>query len=882
MALHPRSAAAWNLEGLIQDAQRHFKGGERAFETALRLAPSVATYNNLGNHFVLTGQPGKAERAYRSALRLDPHHLSSRISLIALLLKPCLSSDTVADRFADRERGAASKRVSACGGQALPLFAGFSTQDLALPEVEYLRVKALLAAGQTDKALQTARGAMERSPNDPKLSYSVGMAFLQAGDPASAIPFLEHTKRLSSSVNPELLLALATAEFGAHHPARSSFLRVSQLRPDWWQPYYYLGRLADEDKQYLQASFWLVKAEKLAPTEPLIAAALANVCEKQEFWLDALDEWQRYLKLRPRDTRAYLELAIAADMGGSQDLAMKAMTRYLAAFPGDAEGQYLMALIDLDSGRPGEALDALHISVRLLPRNVAAWTTLGDEAMKRNGFAKAMSDFKQALAVNSRYAPALVGQARVYDAEGRPDLALPLLIHATTLDPRNALAYYWLAHVYERTGNQAQSRHAAAMFERLRDPSSQSIGGRGLLSYIRTTVQLTPEERERHYREFLEAALKARPDDPRLLCRLGVAELSDGPSAPALAMLHRALVPSLPYADALATARSLESGAHKELALDFYNLALRKPEALTDARAALGKARFFIQSGDSLAALNVLSAIPAAAAPRGEAADLAGFVYSRLGKDPQALAAFRVAVQLDPHQEAFYRDAAVFLASRGRWEDASKLLDAGRSRCPGAPALDLTEAILLQLSGKSSQAQQTLSHLSINLSQPWLAPDQRLAGLLLGVSYYVNGKIPQASRLFQQLTLSDPKLALAWYYRALIASEGGHATEALAWVDRSLELNSHYAPALYLRGKIFKGSGQLVRAGQDLDAAAAADPGWSAPHYLLGQIYFTQGDTVRASKEQALVQQLDAHAQGSQSANLRAFLDQSIFPAKAD
>lgn len=865
LAGHPKSAAAWNLRGLIEDSQRRFDEGERSFQEALRLSPSASVYNNLGNHHLLVHRPAEAAKNFQQALRLEPGHFPSRLSLISL--------------FAEGQ-GCSSGAASDCAREALALFEGFTGDQQKLPEVEALRARALLAAGEKEHAFAAATSAVAANSGNARLAYTLGSEFQKAGEPAAAVTFFQQ----ALSAQPELQkdfgfrLELATAKYQAHQPARGDFLELAELQPKAWQPDYYLGRIAEDSKQYLEASTWLVKAQELAPGEPVVAAALANVAARQQFYLDAVDEWQRYLRLRPQDAKAFRALAVVAALGRLHDLAVKSIQRYLAAYPDDAEGQYFMALMEQDAGQAAEAKKALDASLRLNPANAPAWTTRGSMAMRENDLAGAAEDLRQALQVDGRYVPALVAAAELHARQGHSELALPLLEQAVKLDPQNVTATYQLALAYRRTGNLKQADQASAVFKRLEAAGNRSQGARGLLEYLRTDVPLTPAERREHYLQFLKNSLKDRPDNPRILARLGAAELGGGETAAALATLKSALQPSLPYEDALSTARALVASHQPQLALKFYDQALTQAPAQTDASAALEKAQLLLRLGLAHQALEVLDAVPAQAEPKGQAADLAGLVYARLGEDAEALAAFRVALSLAPRQPAIYRDTAIFLASREQWNDALKLLEVAESRCSASPLLTLNKAILLQLSGRAKEAQAALESLAFHADDPALTPDQRLAALLLGISYYTTDQRGDAARVFEELTQVDPKLAPAWYYRALIASER-KPQEALKWVSRSLEFDPRYAQALYLRGKLLKQAGRLKEARRDLEAAAAVDSEWSSPHYLLGQIYRQQGNTARARQEQKLVERLNARPQASQSADLRDFLSQMAIGA---
>jgi len=66
----------------------------------------------------------------------------------------------------------------------------------------------------------------------------------------------------------------------------------------------------------------------------------------------------------------------------------------------------------------------------------------GMKAVQENRLEEALTDFRQAKKLNSKYAPALVGEAQVLTLQNAWDEALNLLNRAIKLDPEFAIAYH--------------------------------------------------------------------------------------------------------------------------------------------------------------------------------------------------------------------------------------------------------------------------------------------------------------------------------------------------------------------------------------------------------------------------------------------------------
>jgi tetratricopeptide (TPR) repeat protein len=870
LAIHPRSAHAWMLDGVVEDSLGHLDAGGRAWRKVLELNPSAAAVTDWGNHLVLTGDSDGAERAFQKALQLDPRDGSARFNLVRLLLIDPGCRQRRSDFHADLQGPGPAETgdpptpkdaaVPECATRAHRLAGGFTAADESAPDVIELTLRADLAARDYSAATAMAVSALRNPRPDPRLLYTLASDLTIWGRPADAVPLLRRTIAALPSPPADLRLQLATAEFYAALPsAEGDFRRLLRDSPKRWEPYYFLGQIAMRAHNPAQATYELIRAQQLAPRQPEIAAALAAVASSQQFWLDAMDQWRLYTKLRPDDAEGWRQLAIAAQMGQAGAVAVSSMQHYLDMAPMDFRSWYLLAIIEKDRGDLADCEKHLHRVLDLESGYAPAWATLGRLALDRQQLAESHDDFAAALRSQPDYAPALVGMAEWQNRAGHPELARPLLRRAVK-DGGGAAAWYQLAQTYLRLKDSADAAAARREFERQKAyAASHPAGGRGLLDYVREDVTLTPAERRKHYVEFLETVLAARPRDGAVLCRLGIAEIEAGDETKGMAHLRQAIAATVAYSDALITAAALADQRQPEMAEQFYAIALRTPEAQADARAALGLARLQLAKNNPELALRTLNAVPASATPHGDAADLAALAYVRLHQPKQAVAAFNVALQLDPAQPRFYRDAAVFLGSQEAWIPALQLLDAGVRHCPQSVALALDRAVLLQLSGRRQQAEAALQKLALDPGDPNATPDQRLAAVLLGISEYTTDRKAEAATLFEQLTDADPKLALAWYYRGLIASDAGDRDHALRWVNRSIELNANYAPALYLSGKLLERSDAKL-AIERLEAAAKADTAWSAPHYALSQIYAREGQGDAAGRERRLFTDLNARA----------------------
>lgn len=677
---------------------------------------------------------------------------------------------------------------------------------------------------------------------------------------------------------PAAMARPAIQQFRAHQAGAAAALAALATRyPHCWLPAFYRGRLAARRQRPVQAALLLTRAARLAPRQPQPRAALAVLAGEQGFWEDAAAEWQRYLQLAPGDGVAWRELAMAAQMSQQTRLALRAMRHYLAARPGDARGQYLYALMLHSAGELPQAREAIGRAVTLGPRLATAWTTQALWQLQANDLAAARQSLRAALAAAPNQPRALAELAQWERRTGHAELALPLLLRAQSLAPEDAMIAYELAQTDLALHNTQEARAARREFQRLRAAQRQPVGdvrAPTLLGWARQEAGRTPAERQADYLALLRQLNRRDPGQPRVLCRLGHAEWAAGERARARQHLAQALAAGPSYADAVRTAAWLAQSGESQRARRFYQEALRQPEAASLATAAVGLARLDLDAGQYAAALAVATAVPAAAEPRGAAAEVAALAYAALGQPTAAQAAFRLALTLRPKRVEWYREDAIFLGGVGKWTAALQVLQVGSRQCGPSLRLELTRAILLQLSGRRSEAQAQLQRVIAAAGKPGQQQTRRQAQLLLAISYMTTSQGELAAPILRAVNRQSPEMAEAWYYRARLERQNGQTTVALRHARRAARLRPDYAPAWLLAGRLeeARGGSGVAAAAADYRRAAQAEPDWTAPHQALRNLYLREGQTAAARAEQKTVAALQSKAPAAAARQMQSAL----------
>jgi tetratricopeptide (TPR) repeat protein len=115
-----------------------------------------------------------------------------------------------------------------------------------------------------------------------------------------------------------------------------------------------------------------------------------------------------------------------------------------------------------------EALKEFEQELELDPTNANAAYELGEMYRKSGQRDKAEEFFEIALKYYPDFEEAQLGLSRVLIALGKPDLALPHVQKAGSLDPEDVVCHFHLSQAYKALGNVAEQQKALAEFQRRR------------------------------------------------------------------------------------------------------------------------------------------------------------------------------------------------------------------------------------------------------------------------------------------------------------------------------------------------------------------------------------------------------------------------------
>lgn len=317
------------------------------------------------------------------------------------------------------------------------------------------------------------------------------------------------------------------------------------------------------------------------------------------------------------DARAALAQAYAHHQAGRLDEARAAYEALLAGDPANFEVAHLLAVLELQSGRPQQALEFARRAIRARPEDANAHNTLGEACRVAGALAEAESAYRRAIALDPKNLGAHLNLGHLLRRTGRGAEALDCYAAAISLHPELPETHVCLGEALAGLG---RNQDAAAAFrnalERNADsaPAHAGLGNVLLalddrdeaLAACKRALALRPELAVMHFyaanalhakgfeAEAIAAYQAAIERDPRLVeahNNLGNVLKEQGDTEQALACYQQALTLKPDFVEALFNAAKLlrERGWLAEAAAAHRSLLEMRPD-MVDAHIDLGNA----------------------------------------------------------------------------------------------------------------------------------------------------------------------------------------------------------------------------------------------------------------------------------------------------
>ena len=315
------------------------------------------------------------------------------------------------------------------------------------------------------------------------------------------------------------------------------------------------------------------------------------------------------------------------------------------------------------SYRFAEGVELLEAGLRQHPGNVELSRQLGVLLVRTGNATEGERLLRQALARQPHQLELLDALAEAELRQGRPGAAVSLLEDVLWHHPEDAQVQYRLS----------QALFISGKFQRALEPARRSVELNPLDSAVRRFYSLLLDiggKKEESYHQ-LKAAHQLDPRNDSILFQLGEKERQAGRVQEALELVRKAsqLDPENPlYHSGLS--QLYEKLGQK----DFAAHEGEKARELTEAFEGYAQALELATNGERRAAADVLEPSVQKHPEFVTGAVFLAGLYSRLGREQQALDLYLTVVKRYPGQASARQEAAWILAQRGEHEQALKTL----------------------------------------------------------------------------------------------------------------------------------------------------------------------------------------------------------------
>jgi len=217
--------------------------------------------------------------------------------------------------------------------------------------------------------------------------------------------------------------------------------------------------------------------------------------------------------------------------------------------------------------------------------------------------------------------------------------------------------------------------------------------------------------------------------------------------------------------------------------------------------------------------------------------------WQKVGKLPEAVAAYEQALRLRPASVSLLRSLAECLSADGQVAHAAEILNRAVQIAPADPVTWYRYGMLDFHAGRPADAAAKIRKaIAIDPSLP--EQSRSLAEVLIR-----SGQPDSALASIRDALRTDPYDDGAWDLSGRLLSEKGEVPEALYDFEKAVRLRSGYGPHLYDFALALVRADRFDQAQQPAEAAVQADPNRAEAHELLGGLFARKRQLPEAARE---------------------------------
>jgi len=470
----------------------------------------------------------------------------------------------------------------------------------------------------------------------------------------------------------------------------------------------------------------------------------------------------------------------------------------------------------------------------------------GESYFKSGKYQEAVIQFRNALEIDPRFAPAHHQLGRTYLALKNPDSAYRELNESVTLDPNNSEAQLQLAALLMGRG---QLKQAQSVAQKVLDAQPGNIRAHTILGEKHTLTHDYPKA----IQEF-QKTVELEPQRVENYGALGAAFAAAGRFSEAEDTYRKA------------TETDPKSRlAHMSLS-QFYFSQHKMVEAETEMRTAcnldsralpprLLLARIYLAMGKSADAEKLYSDLKTIAPDDPQAYRALGSFYASSGQREKAIAEFRSLLTAHPKDNSVKAQLVETLLDLNRIGEAAPLNQEILNADPTDPRGLLSQGRVLLSQGQYEKARTALE------GAVKAAPNSAASHYFLGVAQQSTGLPDLANASFARALELQPQMALASAALANLTARNGNPNEALRLAEDARKTDPGLPSSYLASARALMMKGDMRQAETALQGALARDPASLPALATLLSLYSRQGRTQEALQRiTGLVQQYPQNA----------------------
>jgi tetratricopeptide (TPR) repeat protein len=386
-------------------------------------------------------------------------------------------------------------------------------------EARLILAEAMMATGDRARARELVEQVAKEDSKNPRASFDLARLDLQSKEWERAGKNLQVTWELdpASLIAPLLLSRLFEAQ-GRPPDAESVLKRLAEMHAQSSEPLYALASFYMRHKQLDQAEQCFEQIKALGRANPRDRGALAAFYEATGRSEAAENEFRRIVADQPDDKLNWRRLAELEISLNKRDEARQISTDLLKKDSKDWEALLLLARLDVDDGKPDQALQKLDQVKAIHPESPVLDFLTARCYLLEGKTEQAKASLGELLRIAPDFSPARIILAELELKSGETRIAIQDLNRALEHKQSSVSPYLLLSEAYAIQGDFSL---AEENLNRLLDPRS-SPADQATVFQTLAWVKL----RQQHYAEAIQLCNKSHKMGPLTLDGLRVLGLS--------------------------------------------------------------------------------------------------------------------------------------------------------------------------------------------------------------------------------------------------------------------------------------------------------------------------------------------------------------------